>query len=205
LTVTDVSAGQLSRPAWAPGLQEVWVGNATALLRIPSPGAASVAVSLSSASGAVTGQIRSVAFSPDGVRIALVIKAADGTSQLWIGTIVRTPDSASVQSLEPVTPIDLNLTDAAWNDTSTLYAVGSDPSLAGGYGIWSVELDGSFLSSRTTTGLPIAPDSITTSQGGFPWVSANATVWVSRGSESSWTAPGGAPGTAPGTSPNYVE
>jgi hypothetical protein len=68
-----------------------------------------------------------------------------------------------------------------------------------------VQLDGSLLTSRSTTGLPSAPDSITTSQAGFAWVSANSTVWVSRGQESSWTAPGGGPGTTSGTSPNYVE
>jgi hypothetical protein len=205
LTATDVPAGPLSRPAWAPGLQEVWIGDGLTLYRMPTVGAPAVAVSLASSSGAVTGQIRSVAFSPDGVRIALIIKAADGSSQLWIGTIVRTPDGASVQSLEPVTPTDLGLVDVAWNDANTLYAVGSDVGLPGGYGIWSVQLDGSLLTLRSTTGLPSAPDSITTSQFGFAWVSANSTVWVSRGQESSWTAPGGGPGTTSGTAPTYVE
>ena len=93
----------------------------------------------------------------------------------------------------------------AWNDTSTLYTIGTDPTRAGGYGIWSVQLDGSLLTARSTTGLPSAPDSITTSQSGLPWVSANTAVWVQRGQESSWTAPGGSPGTTLGTYPNYVE
>jgi Lipoprotein LpqB beta-propeller domain len=205
LTATNVPAGPLSRPAWAPGLQEVWIGDGLTLYRMPTVGAPAVAVTLASSSGSVTGQIRSVAFSPDGVRIALVIKGTEGGSQLWIGTIVRTPDGASVQSLEPVTPTDLDLTDVAWNDANTLYAVGGDAGLPGGYGIWSVQLDGSLLTARSTTGLPSAPDSITPSQSGFAWVSANSTVWVSRGQESSWTAPGGGPGTTSGTSPNYVE
>ncbi len=95
----------------------------------------------------MTGQIRSVAFSPDGVRIALIIKAADGSSQLWIGTIVRTADGASVESLEPITPVGLNLTDVAWNDASTLYTIGMDSTRAGSYGIWSVQVDGSSLTA----------------------------------------------------------
>ena len=151
-------------------------------------------MALASASGAVTGQIRSVAFSPDGVRIALIIKAPDGSSQLWIGTIVRTADGASVESLEPITPIGLQLTDVGLERHEHAVHDRHRPDPAGGYGIWSVQVDGSLLTARSTTGLPSAPDSITTSQFGFPWVSANTTVWLQRGQESSWTAPGGAPG-----------
>jgi hypothetical protein len=204
LAVTNVPAGPLTRPAWAVGSQEVWIGDGAGLLRIPSLGAAAVPVQLASASGAVSGQIRSVAFSPDGVRIALVIKAADGSAQLWIGTIVRAADGASVESLEPITPIGLTLTDVAWNDASTLYTIGMDSTRAGSYGIWSVQVDGSSLTARSTTGLPSAPDSITTSPNGVPWVSTNNTVWR-QGLESSWTSPGASGGTTLGTAPNYLQ
>jgi hypothetical protein len=200
-----LTPGTLTRPAWAPGLSEVWVGDGPTLLRVPALGAPAVPVQLSSSSGAVTGTIRSVAFSPDGVRIALIIKAVDASSQVWIGTVVRTAGGASVESLEPITPIGLTLTDVAWNDLNTLYTIGADPTRVGGYGIWSVQVDGSLLTPRSTAGLPSAPDSITTSQAGLPWVSANNTVWEQRGSETSWTAPGANPGTTLGTSPNYQQ
>jgi len=205
LTPTNVPAGPLTRPAWALGQQEVWVGDDTTLYRIPSPSAAPVAVPLHSASGGVSGTIHAVALSPDGVHIALIIRTSDGGSQLWIGTITRTADGASVESLEPVTPTGLLLTDVAWNDTSALYAVGSDAGRPGSYGIWSVQVDGSLLTARPTTGLPSAPDSITTSEFGLPWVSANNTVWVQGGQENSWTPPGGSSGTTLGTNPTFLQ
>jgi hypothetical protein len=195
----------LTRPAWAPGLDEVWIGDGTKLLRIASLGAGAVPVSLASSSNSASGQIRAVALSPDGVRIALIIGAAGGASQLWIGSIVRTPTGASIDSLEPMTPVSLVLTDVAWNDTSTLYAIGSDSTRPGSYGIWSVQVDGSFLTERTISNLPGAPDSITTSQFGLPWVSARTAVWVQRGPESTWVAPGGPGQTTYGTDPTYVE
>jgi hypothetical protein len=205
LAAVALTPGSLTRPAWAPGLSEVWVGDGATLLRVPALGAAAVAVQLSSSSGAVTGTIRSVAFSPDGVRVALIIKAVDASSQMWIGTVVRTAGGASVESLEPITPVGLTLTDVAWNDLNTLYTIGADPTRVGGYGIWSVQVDGSLLTPRSTSGLPSAPDSITTSQAGLPWVSANNTVWEQHGSETSWTAPGANAGTTLGTAPNYQQ
>ena len=205
LTSTDVPAGPLTRPAWAPGLSEVWVGDGQRLFRIPSLGGPALPVSLASSSGSVNGQISSVAISPDGVRIALIIVAADLTSQLWIGSIVRAAGGASIQSLEPITPVDLHLSDVAWNDVSTLYTIGVDSTRPGTYGIWSVQMDGSLLTSRTLTNLPGAPDSITASQYALPWVSAKTAVWVQRGPENAWTAPSGPGGTAYGTYPTYVQ
>ena len=139
------------------------------------------------------------------MRVAVILHDDDGTSQLWIGTIVRTADGASVESLEPITPIDLVLADVSWNDSSTLYAIGTNSSNPGAYGIWSVQLDGSSMNARSISGLPSAPDTITASQNGFPWVSANNTVWVQSGEGSSWTAPGGASGTVIGAAPNYLQ
>jgi hypothetical protein len=207
LTTASIAPGTMTRPAWAPGLNEVWVGSGSKLLRLPDAGKTAVPVALSSTSGTVGGQIKSVAFSVDGVRIALVIGAADGSSQLWIGSIVRTATGATVDSMEPVTPIGLRLTDVAWNDVSTLYAIGSDVARPGSYGIWSVQVDGSSLTARAITNLPGAPDSITASQYGLPWVSAKTAVWVQRGPENAWTAPTGrGPGqTTYGTGPNYVQ
>jgi hypothetical protein len=202
LVKVDVPAGPLSRPAWTPGLKEVWVGDGTKLMRVVLNQPVK-AVGLATASGSPAGQIRSVAISPDGVRIALIIKAADESSQLWIGTIVRsTGDAVTIESLAPITPIGRKLSDVAWNDASTLYTIGVDA--VGTPSIWSVQIDGSLLTSRSTAGLPSAPDSITTSQSGLPWVSANTAVWEQAGQESSWTSPSG-PGTTLGSFPTYVE
>jgi len=158
------ASGPLTRPAWAPGLNEVWIGSGANLLRIPSIGTAASTVTYASPSGTVFA-IRSVAFSPDGVRIALILAQSDNNAQLFIGSVVRTDDGASIENLEQITPSALRLTDVAWNDANTLYAIGADTTRPGSFGIWSVEVDGSLLSPRTTANLPGAPDTITASQG----------------------------------------
>ena len=204
LNVTNAPVGPLTRPAWAPGLSEVWIGAGGKLLRVPQTGTGAVPVTLASSSGSVTGLIQSVAFSSDGVRIALIIGAADGSSQLWIGTIVRTADGVSVDSLAAITPVGLKLTDVAWNDSSTLYTIGTDTTVAGNFGIWAVQIDGSLLTPRDTTNLPGAADSITASRSGLTWVSAKQAVWTQRGLENSWVSPGPS-STTYGTSPTYVQ
>jgi Lipoprotein LpqB beta-propeller domain/Sporulation and spore germination len=207
LTYTDVPAGTLSRPAWAPGLSEVWIGDGTKLLRLPSLGAKAVPVTLAQPSGSVSGKIESVAFSPDGARVALVIANSQVISQVWIGTIDRATSGSnaaavSIQNLQPITPTGISLTDVAWNDESTLYVIGQ--ALAG-FGIWSVQVDGSLLTARPTTNLPGQPDSITASPSGLTWVSVKTTVWDQGGADNAWTAPGGGLGTTLGTNPSYVQ
>ena len=38
LRVVDLAAGPMSRPAWAPGLSEVWLGYGANLMRVPTSG-----------------------------------------------------------------------------------------------------------------------------------------------------------------------
>jgi hypothetical protein len=206
---TDVS-GPLTRPAWVPGLSEVWIGDGSKLLRIASNGTSATPVTLAQSSGSVSGQIKSVAFSPDGARIALVI-ASGGSSQVWIGTINRETAASSgsaavsIENLQPITPTGILLTDVAWNDESTLYTVGQFAPPTGRFGIWSVQEDGSLLTMRPISNLPAQPDSITASQYGFTWVSVLTTVWEQAGPDNAWTAPGGSLGTTLGSNPTYVE
>ena len=68
------AAGPMSRPAWAPGLSEVWLGYGTNLMRVPTSGAPSQVTI--TGRGNLTGPITAVRFSPDGTRIALVIGGA---------------------------------------------------------------------------------------------------------------------------------
>ena len=46
-----------------------------------------------------TGVIRAVVFSSDGVRLALVIAAGDGTSEVWVGAVVRSGQDVRVGEL----------------------------------------------------------------------------------------------------------
>jgi hypothetical protein len=190
--------GELSRPAWAPRLSEVWVGRNTSLYRVGLRGNAT-AVQLSAANGPVRGQVAAVRFSPDGARVALVLKTDDG-SQIWIGSVTRNPQSAqvAVEGLEPISPQGISITDVAWNDQVNLFAIGRE---AGVGSVYEVHVDGSLWRARGTSNLPQAPDSITVAEREVAWVSAGGTVWEQAAG--SWVSPG--QGETPGENPVYLE
>jgi WD40 repeat protein len=192
-------AGPMSRPAWAPGLSEVWLGYGTTLLRVPTSGTPSQVTI--TGRGNLTGPITSVRFSPDGTRIALVIGGAARVAQCVIGTVERNASNVRIDNLVPVTTSDLTVTDAAWNDGTTLYVTGSE---ASGYGVWSVQSDGSGFSKRPAGNFPATPESIAAASGELPWVSSGGAVFIQR--SNAWTSPfGGIDATVRGRSPIYLE
>jgi hypothetical protein len=201
--VRDVGlrSGPLTRPAWAPGQPEAWVGDGRTMLRVVH-GAPPVVVPLSLPIGqGAGGTIRAVTFSRDGVRVAIVIAGSDGTAATYLGTIERPGNNVSVDNLVPVTPADVDVNDVAWNDDTTLYVVGTAPD---GYGVWSVKADGSQWTPRSRTNLPQAAQQIAAARDEFPWVSAAGAIFVQR--SSIWTSPYGLPDTTVrGTSPTYLQ
>jgi hypothetical protein len=199
LHAVRLPAGPMSRPAWAPGLSEVWLGYGTTLLRVPTSGTPSQVTI--TGRGNLTGPITSVRFSPDGTRIALVIGGAARVAQCVIGTVERNASNVRIDNLVPVTPSDLTVTDAAWNDGTTLYVTGSE---ASGYGVWSVQSDGSGFSKRPAGNFPATPESIAAASGELPWVSSGGAVFIQR--SNAWTSPfGGIDATVRGRSPIYLE
>ena len=201
LRTVRLSAGPMGRPAWAPGLSEVWLGYGTTLIRVLAPGGASSQVTITDR-GSLTGPITSVRFSPDGTRIALVIGGAGRVAQCVIGTVERNASNVRIDNLVPVTPSDIRVTDAAWNDGTTLYVSGQDAS--GGNGVWSVQSDGSAFSKRPAGNFPATPDSIAAASGELPWVSSGGAVFIQR--SNAWTSPfGGTDATVRGRSPIYLE
>lgn len=191
--------GDLSRPAWVPNADEVWVGAGAQVFRVSARGAAQ-AVQLASANGSVTGRIRALRFSPEGARVALVVGAEDGTSQVWVGTVVRTPTSVRVANLTAISPLGIAVTDVAWNDQLKLFAIGHDIRTLDA-GVFEVQCDGSLWTDRGIGNLPQAPDSITVAENVVAAVSAGNTVWVQRAG--SWISPSG--GVTAGTNPVYQE
>ena len=204
LRVTRLPAGPMSRPAWAPGLQEVWLGYGANLMRVPTSGRSAGTPSPVTITGRgnLTGPISAVRFSPDGTRIALVIGGAGRAVQCVVGTVERNGSSVRVDNLDVVTPSDMTVTDAAWNDGTTLYVTGrTDPS---DYGVWSVQSDGSAFSKRPFSNLPAQPESIAASSGELPWVASGGGVFIQRSNV--WSAPfGGIDATVRGRSPIYLE
>jgi hypothetical protein len=199
LHAVRLPAGPMSRPAWAPGLSEAWLGYGRTLLRVPTSGTPSQVTI--TGRGNLTGPIISVRFSPDGTRIALVIGGAGRLTQCVIGTVERNASNVRIDNLVPVTPSDLTVTDAAWNDGTTLYVTGSE---ASGYGVWSVQSDGSAFSKRPAGNFPATPESIAAASGELPWVSSGGAVFIQR--SNAWTSPfGGIDATVRGRSPIYLE
>ncbi len=207
LVTSSLAAGAMSRPSWAPGLDEVWIADNGALWRV-STSAASVPnpVPLTERSGQpVTGSVRSIAFSPDGVRVALVVEpAGSAVSQVWVGTVARSDTSVAIDNAEPVTPPEIDAVDVAWNDTTTLYLIGAQVSSPSLPGYWSVQSDGSLLRVRPTTGLPAVPDALAAAPNALSFVSVNGSIWTERGS-GSWAPPSAGGSIVAGTAPTYVE
>jgi hypothetical protein len=191
--------GALSRPSWAPNLDEVWVGDGSQVYRFADGKAGQVPVGGAST---LTGAVRSVQFSPEGSRVALVLDALDGrSSQIYIGSVVRTSALVRIDSLEPISPQGIDVVDVAWNDELKLFAIGKVRN-TGESNVYEVQVDGSLWTSRTgSEDLPGAPDSITVAQGVPAWVSVGGTVWAQTGG--SWASPNG--GTSGCTNPTYLE
>lgn len=188
--------GRLSRPAWAPGTSEVWIGDGTTL-RIVTGGAANV-VPIASR-GALTGDILAVRFSRDGTRIAMVMAGTGGVVQCVVGTVERA-GAVRVDNVNPVTPVGFVPTDVAWNEGTTLYVSGSSGST---FGVWSVQSDGSNFTYRSVSNLPGPPTTITAAPFSLPWVGTGNAVFEQR--ETEWTSPSPTGGTVKGTSPLYQE
>jgi hypothetical protein len=198
----DVPAGPLSRPAWAPGTQqpEVWVSSSSGVFRVDGTTGVSSPVPLNeSTAGTLPGQVVALQFSPDGTRIALVVTApatssSGPTSELWVGAVVRSGTQPSVNGLKQITPPSVHVTDVAWNDATTLYVVGTDPTP--GEWIWDVQSDGSSWNKRDANGLPSAPTSITIAPDTFPVVSASGRIWQQQRTWQALPASGGAASNA---------
>jgi hypothetical protein len=194
--------GRLSRPAFAPGVDEVWVGDGQQLMRVTPAGAvATVAVTPATGVPTPTGDVTAVRLSPDGARIALVFTGPGDLGQLWIGSVVRNPTGqVMVDDLVPISPQGIRVVDAAWYGPLKLFAVGSPVGTVGS-GVFEVQVDGWLWTPTSTAGLPQAADSITVAENGFAWVSAGPTVWEQGAGV--WTSPIGS--STDGTNPVYVQ
>lgn len=204
LTKTGVH-GDLSRPAWAPGWGEVWIGDGDKIYRVLAahPTRKPLAVQLP-AEEVGGGRIVALQLSAEGTRLAVVIEGANGTRRLYVGAVTRTGGKVRVDALNQVSPVGVSVDDVDWIEPLTLVAIGEHRSDAR---IFSVNVDGSMWSETSVSGLPARPDFVTVSPGQQVWVSvgsgASATVWEQQNTET-WQSPGRI-GQTPGTAPQYLE
>ncbi|MGN6607430.1 MAG: LpqB family beta-propeller domain-containing protein [Jatrophihabitans sp.] len=190
----------LTRPSWAAGREEVWVGSGNKLYRAVAGGQLGGVPVPGLPTGAV---IKALRVSPDGGRIALVV-AAKGTTQVYIGTIARVGGQVYLDGVEPISPVGIAVDDVAWNDELKLFCIGTttdtnEPQLI------ELQVDGSLWTAGRIFGLPSTPDSVTVAEFEPVWVSAGAAVWTQSGN--SWTSPTGstAGGETSGLAPAYAE
>lgn len=195
---TSVS-GALTRPAFVPGSNEVWIGDGTKLYRvtIDSSGPHVAAVPVISGGG----RILALRLSPEGSRVAVVIAAGGGAGQLFIGSVVRGAGPTHVDALKPISPVGVALTDVAWLDPFKLFAIGRISGTQE-HRIFETGADGTDWTAALTGNLPAPPDSVAAAAFSNVWVSANGFVWKQSGS--AWVSPGPG-GQTPGRAPVYLE
>lgn len=191
--------GELSRPAWAPDQNEVWIGNGENLDRASLTGGVHQ-VPVDAVGGKPSGKVTAVRLSPEGARVALVLTSPDKTSQVYVGAVVRGATEVRVAGLAPISPQGVSVTDVAWNDELKLFTVGTDLSTHA-FGVYEVQCDGSLWTLRGTLGLPQAPDSVTVAANSVAAVSTGDTVW--RQQAGSWESLQS--DETRGTNPVYVE
>lgn len=193
--------GALTRPSFAPGRGEAWIGAGSRVYRVTTSGSTvrTDDVPIPAVSGG--GQVLAVRLSPEGVRIAIVVSGAAGAAQLYVGSIVRGAGQVHLDGLEPISPGGVAVRDVAWLDSSKLFAIGY---LVGSQDAKTFEtgVDGTEWTNAKLGNLPSPPDSVTAATGSTVWVSASDYVWKQSGSD--WVSPG-PNGLTSGTAPVYLE
>ncbi len=201
LSKVALPAGVLSRPEWRPHAEDAWIGVGTkgAIYRIDPDGTVKQVSITSPVGGLPPGQVLALRFSSDGVRLAAVLRGADGALTAWIGSLVTSSSDVRIDSFEPLTPARLVVSDLAWADATKLLLVAGAPNDE--TRVWQVMSDGSALGALNNFGLPGPPTSIAAAPQQSPLVSASDSIWTQQGT--SWTS---FPGNTPtgGTNPVYA-
>lgn len=192
--------GQLSRPAFAPGRPEVWVGSGPRIYRVVAGATPGRPVEVPIPSVAGGGPVQALRLSPDGSRIAMVVGGSAGSAGLYLGTVVRSANQVRVDDLQLISPQAAVVQDATWLDSSQLFAIGylSTPKAPRTFRVY---VDGSDWRASPTN-LADPPDAVTGASSHEVWVSAGGHIWVQT--QSGWSSPGPKDQT-PGTNPVYLE
>ncbi|HJQ00212.1 MAG TPA: GerMN domain-containing protein [Jatrophihabitans sp.] len=213
LTRVNLPPGQISRPEWRPHSGDVWIGLGSkgAVYRIgPEKRPRPVSIT-SSVGGGPTGQVIALRFSSDGVRLAAVVRNQDGTSAVWVGSVVTSASANDVRvvAFQPITAAELVVSDVAWSDLSELSVIASSPSKNISPRVWSLASDGSRVTLLSNEELPagVPPTAIAAPNSLPILVSANGSIWAhaSYDPTKGWTDYP-RPGTlTPGDSPVFAQ
>ncbi len=209
LVKVPLPPGEVSRPEWRPHGADVWVGvgDKGAIYRV-TPGDAARAVSITSPlGGSLTGQVLALRFSPDGARIAAVVRAPDGTSAAWVGSMVSSGTDIRIDSFEPVTPAQLVVSDIAWTNETKLSVIAASTASAGPAQVWRLGSDGSQLTEATSLNLPPASPSAIAERDAQPTlISVSGYIWAYISESKGWSSyPATKNANQGGTNPIFAE
>jgi hypothetical protein len=202
-------SGDLSRPAWAPGSSEVWIGDGHSLDRVLARNNTVQDVPIEPQLPQKY-YITAVRLSPEGARVALVVSTSpasspsfDTRSQIWVGTVVRTGGRVRVAGLSAISPPGVHVNDVAWYDADKLFAIGSYV-VTKNFATFEVQADGSLWTFHLPINLPGRPSTLTAASNSVAVVAVGTSLWRQDGA--SWVSLlGGEGGFAPGTDPIYIE
>jgi Lipoprotein LpqB beta-propeller domain len=170
-----------SRPEWQD--DNVWIGAGSHLYRVAPDGTVSP-ISLTSQVGPLpNGTITAVRLSPDGDRVALVIRGPNGIGSAWVGSVISTAADVRVDSLEQLTPPALAVTDLAWSNAASLMLVAAEPGAEAR--VWPFYSDGAQREDKlssvglrgTLTSIAAQAQEIVVSAGDLLWQYSN-NGWV---------------------------
>ncbi len=202
-TVTGVT----SRPAFAPGRVEAWVGAGSAIYRCVLAGTRITAtrVQLQFPAAVAGQQVKALRLSPEGSRIALILGNGPGHQKLYVGAVVRGAGTqVSIGTLQQISPNNVTVTDLAWIEGERLNAIGYDTDVQDAH-VYRTGADGSAWNEYPIGGLPAPPTSLAGAPGAPAWASAGGNVYL-QASGTVWSNPGGGRASAAsGTAPSYVE
>ncbi len=193
--------GELSRPAFAPGLDEVWIGDGPQVYRVTiGAKVGTTKVPIPAVSGG--GRVLALRLSPEGSRVAIVVSGATAASaQLYVGSIIRGAGQVRIDTLVPISPKGVVVTDVGWLDSLKLFAIGTFSGTTEGK-TFETGVDGTEWTNNGIGNLAVAPDSVTVTTAANVWLSANGYVWKQSGSQ--WVSPGPSTGQTPGRKPVYL-
>ena len=202
-------AGVTTRPAFAPGRVEAWVGVGSQIYRNVLAGSriTSTGVQLQLP---VPGQtVVALRLSPEGSRIALVLRDPVGHQSLYTGAVVRNASTNQVRinSLVQISPSNVTVTDLAWIEGERLNAIGYDSGSPDDAHVYRTGADGSAWTEYGIGELPGPPATLAGAPGQPAWAAAGtppSNVYLQR-SGVTWSNPGSQSSTALGYAPTYVE
>ena len=203
-TVTGVT----SRPAFAPGRAEAWVGAGSTIYRTVLSGTRLTTKAMP-LPAPVTGQkVIALRLSPEGSRIGAVLRDSAGHQQLYTGAIVRSSSSqVQIQQLQQISPNDVTVTDLAWIEGERLNAIGSDSETQDPH-VYRTGADGSAWTEYGIGELPGPPATLAGAPGAPAWTASGADVFV-QVTPTTWSNPGPSAAlqatSALGSAPTYVE